>query len=74
MSHSSHHPQKVLLGQFRLCVHKGGLKPHSFHFVYNLSMYKALLYVGGHTSLKTYSHIGNILGKCSQHLAAIVID
>ena len=31
-SHSSHHPQKVLLAQFSLCVHKGGLKPDSFSF------------------------------------------
>ena len=29
-SHSSHHPQKVLLAQFSLYVHKGGLKPDSF--------------------------------------------
>ena len=33
-SQSSHHPQEVLLDQFRLCVHKGGLKPDSFHFIY----------------------------------------
>ena len=26
-SHSSHHPQEVLLAQFRLYVHKSGLKP-----------------------------------------------
>ena len=32
-SHSSHHPQEVLLAQFNLYVHKGGLKPHSFHFI-----------------------------------------
>ena len=32
-SHSSHHPQEVLLAQFSLCVHKRGLKPDSFHFV-----------------------------------------
>ena len=32
-SHSSHHPQEVLLTQFSLYVHKGGLKPDSFHFV-----------------------------------------
>ena len=31
-SQSSHHPQEVLLAQFSLYVHKGGLKPHSFHF------------------------------------------
>ena len=29
-SHSSHHPQEVLLAKFS--VHKGGLKPDSFHF------------------------------------------
>ena len=31
-SHSSHHPQEVLLAQFSLYVHKGGLKPDSFHY------------------------------------------
>ena len=29
---SSHHPQEVLLAQFSLYVHKGRLKPDSFHF------------------------------------------
>ena len=32
-SQSSHHPQEVLLAQFSLYVHKGGLKPVSFHFI-----------------------------------------
>ena len=32
-SQSSHHPQEVLLAQFSIYVHKGGLKPDSFHFV-----------------------------------------
>ena len=32
-SQSSHHPQEVLLAQFSLSVHKGGLKPDSFHFI-----------------------------------------
>ena len=32
-SHSSHHPEEVLLAPFSLYVHKGGLKPHSFHFL-----------------------------------------
>ena len=32
-SQSSYHPQEVLLAQFSLYVHKGGLKPDSFHFV-----------------------------------------
>ena len=31
-SQSPHHPQEVLLAQFSLYVHKGGLKPDSFHF------------------------------------------
>ena len=32
-SQSSHHPQEVLLAQFSLYVHKGDLKPDSFHFL-----------------------------------------
>ena len=32
-SQSSYHPQEVLLAQFSLYVHKGGLKPDSFHFI-----------------------------------------
>ena len=35
-SQSSHHPQKVLLAQFSLYVHKGGLKPDSFDLVVSL--------------------------------------
>ena len=30
---SSRHPHDVLLAQFSLYVHKGGLKPHSFNFL-----------------------------------------
>ena len=33
-SQSSHHPQEVLLAQFSLYVHKGGLKPDSFHVIF----------------------------------------
>ena len=36
--HSSHHPQKVLLAQFSLYVHKSGLKPDSFHFVFMITI------------------------------------
>ena len=36
-SQSSHHPQEVLLAQFSLYVHKGGLKPDSFHFHFSPS-------------------------------------
>ena len=32
-SQSSHHSQEALLAQFSLYVHKGGLKPDSFHFI-----------------------------------------
>ena len=31
-SHSSHHLQEVLVAQFSLYAHKGGLKPDLFHF------------------------------------------
>ena len=31
-SQSSHQPREVLLAQFSLYMHKGGLKPDSFHF------------------------------------------
>ena len=37
-SQSSHHPQEVLLAQFSLYVHKGGLKPDSFHFIFVRSL------------------------------------
>ena len=36
-SQSSHHPQEVLLAQFSLYVHKGGLKPDSFHFLQSIA-------------------------------------
>ena len=41
-SHSSHHPQKVLLAQFSLYVHKGGLKPDSFSFCHPWSRFKVV--------------------------------
>ena len=41
-SQSSHHPQEVLLVQFSLYVHKGGLKPDSFHFIY---LYKLIMQI-----------------------------
>ena len=42
----SHHPQEVLLAQFSLYVHKGGLKPDSFHFVFT-----------HHTTHLDFSHV-----------------
>ena len=41
-SQSSHHPQEVLLAQFSLYVHKGGLKPDSFHLVNRFLHHEAL--------------------------------
>ena len=40
-SQSSHHPQEVLLAQFSLFVHKGGLKPDSFHFLIKIGLKSA---------------------------------
>ena len=37
-SQSSHHPQEVLLAQFSLYVHKGGLKPDSFHYLRGINI------------------------------------
>ena len=49
-SQSSHHPQEVLLAQFSLYVHKGGLKPDSFHFIFYMTCI---------TNLRTYNTILN---------------
>ena len=40
-SQSSHHPQEAPLAQFSLYVHKGGLKPDSFHFSHSQYMLRA---------------------------------
>ena len=40
---SSQHPQEVLLAQFSLYVHKGGLKPDSFHFIFITLIYILIL-------------------------------
>ena len=45
-SQSSHHPQEVLLAQFSLYVHKGGLKPDSFHF-FQLDRVLLMIYQSG---------------------------
>ena len=47
-SQSSHHSQEVLLAQFSLYVHKGGLKPDLFHFFQtNVVIYAFICVVGG---------------------------
>ena len=53
-SQSSHHPQEVLLAQFSLYVHKGGLKPDSFHFFIRNDNTIALCISGFMPTLCTY--------------------
>ena len=58
-SQSSHHPQEVLLAQFSLYVHKGGLKPYSFHFHFD-HVYKMIIWEVGHC-LQRWPNIGPTL-------------
>ena len=53
-SQSSHHPQEVLLAQFSLYVHKGGLKPDSFHLAITVAWKLSHLSRGIHTILILY--------------------
>ena len=76
-SQSSHHSQEVLLAQFSLYVHKGGLKPDSFHF-YFATKHVCWLDVGpasqslnqqyvmflGDTSPENTTHSASALGWC----------
>ena len=48
---SSHHPQEVLLAQFSLYVHKGGLKPDSFHLPSGQGSKLTLLQIISHSIL-----------------------
>ena len=66
-SQSSHHPQEVLLAQFSLYVHKGGLKLDSFHFTAGRMVRSAhLLYASLH-SLKLPFRIDICTRKCILH-------
>ena len=57
-SQSSHHPQEVLLAQFSLYVHKGGIKPHLFLF-YEQAFGKRFTY----KCHRVFQHL-TILKKC----------
>ena len=66
-SQSSHHPQKVLLAQFGIYVHKGGLKPDSFHCILSY------MYDGQHwltavsvmaRHFKCFADVETVLGQC----------
>ena len=62
-SQSSHHPQEVLLAQFSLYVHKGGLKPDSFHFPDYIS------------AIVFSSHLANdVVATSQQRRVSIVCD
>ena len=50
---SSHHPQEVLLAQFSLYVHNGGLKPDPFHFCQTILRRFTCLHYGLRTKLST---------------------
>ena len=68
-SQSSHHPQEVLLAQFSLYVHKGGLKPDSF---FHLST-SALLFINDHgPSLGAFS-AGEGVKAGAATLSAIIL-
>ena len=79
-SQSSHHPQEVLLAQFSLYVHKGGLKPDSFHFISDNNFFKLrfriladILVLFTLASIKIYYYsytplLGLFLIICSMHI------
>ena len=68
LSQSSHHPQEVLLAQFSLYVHKGGLKPDSFHFTatQNLKDFR-------NSSLWTWQNTIDILRSKNKHDDFLII-
>ena len=59
-SHSSDHSQEVLLAQFSLYVHKGGLKPDSFHFFYLVNPRCRACINAGRASLTMGQHWNSI--------------
>ena len=60
-SQSSHHPQEVLLAQFSLYVHKGGLKPDSFHFKPAISDFPNRQLYPPNQGIHTYGRIQNFV-------------
>ena len=71
-SQSSHHPQEVLLAQFSLYVHKGGLKPDSFHsFIHSFinalihSFIHPFTYTCGSGTFTLMTHVAHNTAPCS---------
>ena len=52
---SSHHPQEVLLAQFSLYVHKGGLKPDSY--IYMQGIHKVCFFLPSYLSLYDFDSV-----------------
>ena len=70
-SQSSHHPQEVLLAQFSLYVHKGGLKPDSFHFIcITFEQRRPNVFDVGPTLYKCYTNVVCLLG----YIVGAIID
>ena len=63
-SHSSHHPQEVLLAHFSLYVHKGGLKPDSFHF---FSKRSNITLQGKRYIIKIFTHLKLCLANATHN-------
>ena len=73
-SQSSHHPQEVLLVQFSLYVHKGGLKPDSFHFKPAISDFPNRQLYPPNQGIHTYGRIQKLLNyKRSIHERSLLI-
>ena len=61
-SHSSHHPQEVLLAQFSLYVQKDGLNPHSsFHFHDDTIISEDLLSLADKMSILFRKFLGQLI-------------
>ena len=66
-SQSSHHPQEVLLAQFSLYVHKGGLKPDSFHLIMRDPHYGGMCFKSVKTLVALHSRNVELLGLYPIH-------
>ena len=62
-SQSSHYSHEVLLAQFSLYVHKGRLKPHSFHSIY-------VLYIAVCGDLRPF--YSQLYKQCSSIILALI--
>ena len=66
-SHSFHHPQEVLLAQFSLYVHKGGLKPDLFLPLHYYPSERRKLAVSTHGQM-------TLLKECTEYGAQMFVS